>query len=564
MLLNLRAILGVLAFAPVLASSQDPCDSPSCSAATTSGEQDDLLLIQRHRERADNPCLSCDTCEAVENPTQGGVNDNACKPCANGEQTWWPCNSKPAQCQCGNGIPTLKPTPNPTATSEPSYAPTPTPTPVPTTPQPTPIPTPADTPDTPDPTPSPTAGTPVPTTDGTPGPYACAECHECISVPGNYQSVVDSQCAVCARNGQSWWPCDVAGLCMCGGPTPTPTETPTASPTPAPPPTPVPPTPPTPPTTSPTPGGAYCTATPTTPCTFTPGAGISSWFTKDLFEQMFPHLCDPACHGCQMLTYECMIQATLLYPEFANSTDMDDNKRELAAWFGEMSQETTGGGCNRPTVVNSDGTCSCGPTWCDSEPDGGCARWGLCFVEESAGTYCDSGVSSLVYPCMPGREYRGRGPKQLSYNYNYGQFSRDFCDDKYTLLDNPGWVASNPILAWSSSIWFWFTGGACLQGEKCKPNCHEVFLGLKPKCQADKNAGRQYGLGWVTNVINGGLECGGAGEGPCDYRVYSRVRFYKHFCSILGVSPLKEGWSDGNNLFCEHQQNYATSPPTVC
>jgi len=276
---------------------------------------------------------------------------------------------------------------------------------------------------------------------------------------------------------------------------------------------------------------------------------------------MFPNICNAACHGCEMLTYKCLIKATLLYPEFAQSGSEEENKRELAAWLGEMSQETTGGGCPQ-SIENADGTCSCGPAWCDGH-EGGCAAWGLCFVEEAGGTYCSS---SSVYPCTAGQEYRGRGPKQLSYNYNYGQFSEEFCGDKSILLDNPSWVATNPTLAWASSIWFWFTGGACLPqlGEKCKPGCHDVFLGTKTKCPADEQAGREFGLGWVTNVINGGLECGGAGSGKCDRRVHSRVRFYKHFCSILDVDPLAAGWTEDANLYCSTQANYANSPPTEC
>merc|ERR1712072_1341115 len=55
--------------------------------------------------------------------------------------------------------------------------------------------------------------------------------------------------------------------------------------------------------------------------------------------------------------------------------------------------------------------------------------------------------------------------------------------------------------------------------------------------------------------------CGGTDTGKCDYRVYSRVRFYRHFCSILGVEPLANTWTDDNNLFCHNQKNYDESPP---
>lgn len=247
-----------------------------------------------------------------------------------------------------------------------------------------------------------------------------------------------------------------------------------------------------------------------------------------------------------------------MYPEFASSADIMANKRELAAWLGQMSQETTGGGCGTP-VANGDGTCSCGSQWCDDHP-GGCASWGLCFVEEAGGSYCDSSTS---YPCVSGSEYKGRGPKQLSWNYNYGQFSESFCGDKHILLNHPGRVSTNPTLAWASSMWFWFTGGACNPGERCKPNCHEVFVGSKELCPADVEAGRKYGFGWVTNVINGGLECGGRGGGLCDFRVLSRVRFYKHFCDILGVDPLAPGWTQ-DNLHCAAQSNYVQSAATTC
>jgi len=404
----------------------------------------------------------------------------------------------------------------------------------------------------------------APSVAPTQAPESAAElctvgCSNCAAVQDNIrdEAITDDECAACVGTSQSWWPCYLDGvwssdLCQCADGVPastpaTPTPITAGLSTPL-------------PTLSPTTGGGVCTAVGPS-CDFTPGEGISSWFTRDLFDEMFPNICSSSCRGCEMLQYECLIKATLLYPDFATSSSEGDNKRELAAWLGEMSQETTGGGCLL-SQENEDGTCSCGPMWCDDSPGGGCAAWGLCFVEEAAGnTYCSA---SSEYPCTAGKEYTGRGPKQLSWNYNYGQFSEQFCGDKSVLLENPDWVASNPTLAWASSMWFWFTGGACLPGDSCKPSCHDVFLGKNEMCASDTSAGRQYGLGWATNVINGGLECGGAGLGKCDYRVHSRVRFYKHFCDILDVSPLADGWTEDDNLFCEDQSNYVSSPPLAC
>merc|ERR1719491_2878027 len=103
------------------------------------------------------------------------------------------------------------------------------------------------------------------------------------------------------------------------------------------------------------------------------GKGISAWFTKDMFDKMFPQICNANCKGCSLLTYNCLIQATLLYPDFANSGSEAENRRELAAWLGIMSQETTGGGCSL-SEEKQDGSCTCGPMWCDesSPDDGGC------------------------------------------------------------------------------------------------------------------------------------------------------------------------------------------------
>lgn len=277
-------------------------------------------------------------------------------------------------------------------------------------------------------------------------------------------------------------------------------------------------------------------------CTYDASSGMAQWFSKALFNQMFPHICEAACqatNACEMLTYECLmeaVQSDARFASFANSGNLDNDKRELAAWLGIMGQETTGGGCGNARQ-DANGDCSCS-AWCDSHGKGGCSGWGLCFVQEQG---CSHGG------CTYGKYY-GRGPKQLSWEYNYKEFSEYYCGDASVLLANPDNVATNSKLAWSSSIWFWYTGGA----GSSKPGCHDVFVGSQPE---ELSKGRKHGLGWAINIVNGGLECG-ASQGKCDARVHSRVRFYKYYCSVLGVADKPVGWTDDDNLYCSKQTSY--------
>ena len=109
------------------------------------------------------------------------------------------------------------------------------------------------------------------------------------------------------------------------------------------------------------------------------------------------------------------------YGTFANEGDEVTKKRELAAFLANIAQETTGG-------------------W-DTAP-GGRYAWGLHFREEVGyGTpgaplaYRDE--NNMNYPPAPGKSYHGRGPIQLSWNYNYGQVSEFLYGDKNVLLNQP-------------------------------------------------------------------------------------------------------------------------------
>ncbi|QHN80274.1 Endochitinase [Arachis hypogaea] len=121
-------------------------------------------------------------------------------------------------------------------------------------------------------------------------------------------------------------------------------------------------------------------------------------------------------------------------------------------------------------------------------------------------------------------------------NYNYGPAGRAIGVD---LLNNPDLVATDPVISFKTAIWFWMTP----QGNK--PSSHDVITGRWTPSDADRAAGRVPGYGVITNIINGGLECG---HGP-DARVEDRIGFFRRYCQLLGVSP-------GDNLDCNNQRSF--------
>ncbi|KAF2301240.1 hypothetical protein GH714_021234 [Hevea brasiliensis] len=191
------------------------------------------------------------------------------------------------------------------------------------------------------------------------------------------------------------------------------------------------------------------------------------------------------------------------FPAFGTTGDVDTRKREIAAFFGQTSHATTGGW---PTA-----------------PDGPYA-WGYCHKEElnQASSYCSP---SPAYPCAPGKKYYGRGPIQLSWNYNYGQCGQALGLD---LLNNPDLVATDRVISFKAAIWFWMTP------QFPKPSCHDVITGQWSPTGHDISAGRAPGYGVITNIINGGLECGRG----WDARVEDRIGFYKRYCDINELSTV--------------------------
>ena len=137
------------------------------------------------------------------------------------------------------------------------------------------------------------------------------------------------------------------------------------------------------------------------------------------------------------------------------------------------------------------------------------------YVEEVIkDTYCDT---SSGVPCASGQQYYGRGPIQLSWNYNYKAAGDAIGFDG---INNPGIVASDPAISFKTAVWAWMNGGS--------PTCHNAMV-------------NGIGFGATIQAINGGLECGSNPSNPTGQQ--SRIAFYKSFCSTLGVDP-------GSNLSC--------------
>ncbi|XP_047314881.1 endochitinase-like [Impatiens glandulifera] len=257
---------------------------------------------------------------------------------------------------------------------------------------------------------------------------------------------------------------------------------------------------------------SQCSSTPVTPT----GGGVSSLISKDLFNEMLKHRNDANCPGKGFYTYEAFIAAANSFNGFATTGDIDTRKREIAAFLAQTSHETTGGW---PTA-----------------PDGPYS-WGYCFVQEQGnpGAYC---VSSAEWPCAPGKKYFGRGPIQISYNYNYGQAGKAL---GLNLLNNPDSVATDPTVSFKTALWFWNTA------QSPKPSCHNVITGRWTPSGSDTAAGRVPGYGVITNIINGGIECGKGGPVA---QVESRIGFYKRYCDLFRVGY-------GNNLDCYNQRPFA-------
>ena len=155
---------------------------------------------------------------------------------------------------------------------------------------------------------------------------------------------------------------------------------------------------------------------------------------------------------------------------------------------------------------------------------------------------CDDLINGNIgFPCFDGKSYHGRGAKQLSWNYNYGPFSRAMYgpDQAEVLLQDPDRVAKEGWLALASGMHFYMTP------RSPKPSIHDTVVGRWLPSDTDKQEGREKGFGVTINIINGGLECN---KGTSVATAANRESYFQGIAEWFNIY---EGWYD--------QANYANN-----
>jgi len=258
--------------------------------------------------------------------------------------------------------------------------------------------------------------------------------------------------------------------------------------------------------------------------------------SEDNYEDLFPR-------RHETYTYKRLLQAIGKFPAvcgYVGTEDKSDKicRKTLATMFAHFTQET---GNHNPSDKEFE-------EW----------RQGLSQVRESGCTETSPGCGynlncedkdSITKKWACGKDqkgswkkYFGRGAKQLSYNFNYGQFSQAMFGDGRLLLDFPDFVATT-WLNLASATWFYTTP------QPPKPSMLHVIDGTWVPNSEDRRNGIEPGFGATINIINGGLECN-TKDGRESRAALNRIAYYKQFAWYLYVDYEDE------TLGCAKQQQF--------
>lgn len=205
-----------------------------------------------------------------------------------------------------------------------------------------------------------------------------------------------------------------------------------------------------------------------------PGAFLPS---RAQFDLLFPD-------RIAFYSYEGFVEAVRLTPGFADWGNAQQRRQEMAAFLGQISHESDQLRAQRE------------------------------YKQQNWNNYCRS---SDAFGCAAEQQYYGRGPIQLSWNYQYKRAGEALGLD---LWADPDRVARDSTVAWRTALWYWMTQ----RGESTQSSHEAIRSGS--------------GFGATTRAINGPLECDKPKDPEALRKNKRRADFYQHASQLFGVPLL--------------------------
>ncbi len=197
--------------------------------------------------------------------------------------------------------------------------------------------------------------------------------------------------------------------------------------------------------------------------------------TQAQFEQLFPQ-------RIAFYSYEGFVQAVRSFPAFAGSGTATLRRQEMAAFLANIAHES-----DELKAVRE-------------------------YNSANHDKYCSLEAGQT---CAPGQQYYGRGPIQLSWNYQYLAAGNAIGID---LWADPDRVARDPKVAWQTALWYWM---------------NQIGPGTMTPHQAMVGGA---GFGETIRSINGALECGKPADSYAGKQVARRIDFYQRASAKFEVA----------------------------
>jgi hypothetical protein len=239
---------------------------------------------------------------------------------------------------------------------------------------------------------------------------------------------------------------------------------------------------------------------------------FNAWLTPAKFQELVANMNGNIGTANIVNLLAAITTASLKFPTFCNTGNDVDDEREFCAFLAIIGAETslmdTAG---KGTACITETGCPCAA--CDSSTRCPCAY--------DNRNDCSNTPGNCACVADIKQQYYGRGPIQLSWNTNYGDFSDYYFGDRNKLLDNPDLVTDNLATCWASAVWFWMMphdyGGwcppqaewsdhdACAKDPDSRPDCNLDTHYITPgndSCHDAMHGGS--GIGLVLTIVNGG------------------------------------------------------------